>query len=121
VDYLHAAIGVQAIAGNGGDVGVLMLGFDDENARYGIVLRVAVYWIKKAVTAIDVQRKSLPRRGDERNDMKILLAIGCSALALDIWVGRKPIRENYEVAGIFCENCCVPNVTPPLLSDLFMS
>ena len=54
-----------AIAGHGGDVGVLVLGLDDENVSRGIVLPMTVDWVEEAVTAIDVQRKSLTHRGDK--------------------------------------------------------
>ncbi len=39
-------------------------------------------------------------------------------MTLDNRIGRKPIRKDFEVPGIFCENACVPNIAPPLLSDL---
>jgi len=53
--------------------------------------------------------------------MKIPLAIWiCTALALDVRIGREPISEDHEVPGVFCENCCIPDFGSPLLPNLFV-
>jgi hypothetical protein len=121
VNHFHATVTCYAITGIARDASVLVLGFDDENVSPGIVLRVSVDGVKKSVTAVDVERKGLMHGGGQCDDMKILLAIRCAALTLDICIRRKPIREDEEVARGFREHGRIPNVGSPLLSDFFIS
>ncbi len=84
IDQFYTAVARDVVSRNCSRVAILMLDFDDENMSVGLVLGVAANWLKKSVTAVNVQRKSFPHRDGERNDMKVLLAIRCATLTLDI-------------------------------------